>query len=231
MKGTEKILNKVNKFHQHLIRLRISEQTPLVWQDYDRVYPKLRMLEEGHPAIRKECEDLLHNVDNITDIEGIGGERTIGGIHNIEWKSYMLKAGSFLQENCERCPETYRILSEIPGIHLAFFSILFPHQYIKPHFGYYKGCLRYHLGVIVPKQNKTEKLCWLRINDDPEDNRNRDKETVYKGEKYYWEEGEGVIFDDTLLHDAMNSSIRYASSCGSIYNDPWSGPWTPCMVG
>ena len=89
-----------------------------------------------------------------------------------------------------------------------FFSILFPGQYIKPHFGYYKGFLRYHLGFIIPKRNDetAEKPCWLRINNDRENNRNRDKSSIERGEKYYWKEGEGVIFDDTLLHDASNES-------------------------
>lgn len=199
-------LDKLNALHQYLIKFRISKQPSLFWQHYDQVNPKLRKLEESHEAIRKECEQLIKNANKITNVEDLAGKYTEGGIHSIEWKSYLLKAGKFVKENCHHCPETYRVLSEIPGIHLAFFSILFPKQYIAPHFGYYKGFLRYHLGVIIPKQNKTEKQCWLRVNDNPEDNISRDIETIVKGKKYFWEEGEGVIFDDTLLHDAMNSS-------------------------
>ncbi|MEM7336219.1 MAG: aspartyl/asparaginyl beta-hydroxylase domain-containing protein, partial [Chloroflexota bacterium] len=167
---------------------------------------ELRILEQSHHLIKNECNNLINNDFQIIDIQNLAGKYTQGGIHTIKWKSYLLKAGEFVEENCQLCPETTKLLAQIPGVHLAFFSILYPKQYIKPHFGYYKGFLRYHLGVIVPAENHHLKLCWLRVNDDGETNASRDKKAIEQGEKYYWQEGEGVIFDDTLLHDAMNDS-------------------------
>ena len=59
--------------------------------------------------------------------------------------------------------------------------------------------------MIVPRNNEDE-TCWLRVNDDPGDNATEDKSLVVRGRRYYWHEGEGVVFDDTYLHDAANES-------------------------
>src|SRR5262249_23865073 len=90
-------------------------------------------------------------------------------------------------------------------VYNAFFSILEPHQYVTPHWGYYKGFVRYHLGVVIPRDNADGK-CWLRVNVDPADNAMRDKGLIERGPKYHWHDGRGVMFDDTNLHDAMNDS-------------------------
>ena len=58
---------------------------------------------------------------------------------------------------------------------------------IPIHVGYYKGFIRYQLGVIIPKE--TEK-CYLCVN----------------GEKYNWKEGEDVMFDDTFAHKVYNET-------------------------
>jgi aspartyl/asparaginyl beta-hydroxylase (cupin superfamily) len=71
--------------------------------------------------------------------------------------------------------------------------------------GCYRGFVRYHLGVIIPGNNEDES-CWLRVNDDRADNARDDKSLVQKGERYYWKNGEGIVFDDTYLHDAENGS-------------------------
>lgn len=102
-------------------------------------------------------------------------------------------------------PETAALIRRIPGVYTAFFSVLYPHQVITPHWGYYKGFLRYHLGVRIPNNNDT-KQCWLRVNSNRAQNDLDDKEQIVHGERYFWKNGEGIIFDDNYLHDAANES-------------------------
>ncbi len=52
---------------------------------------------------------------------------------------------------CEMCPRTAALMREIPGMTTAMFSILSPRKHILDHRGPYKGVLRYHLGLIVPR--------------------------------------------------------------------------------
>lgn len=178
---------------------------PSFERDYRDEYPGLRDLEAGYADVRRECLELLTIKERLTDVEALGGTYTTGGIHAIAWKSYMFKAGGFLPDNCRRAPRTAELLRGIRGLFTAFFSVLEPHQYIKPHWGYWKGFVRYHLGVVIPNDNADD-TCWLRVNADPEDNGKRDKSLVERGQKYFWHDGEGVIFDDTFLHDAANDS-------------------------
>jgi aspartyl/asparaginyl beta-hydroxylase (cupin superfamily) len=180
-------------------------RTPAFMHDYHRQYRGLKELEAGYQAVREECLALLDVKDELTDMTALGAGYTNGGIHKARWKAFMFKSGQFLDENCARAPRTTALLRDIPGLYTAFFSVLDPHQEITPHWGYYKGFLRYHLGVIIPDDNREGK-CWLRVNGDPADNAAEDEALVARGEVYHWKNGEGIVFDDNYLHDAANES-------------------------
>ena len=199
------IKGRVNRFWIDAERKGWYPRAPAFITDYDDDYPWFREFEKHYDVVREECESLIGIRDQLTDVEALGGGYTEGGIHAIQWKSFMFKQGEFIEENCRLAPKTTELLRKIPNCYTAFFSILEPDQYVVPHFGYYKGFLRYHLGVRIPKNNE-DHACWLRINADPEDNRIREKHLATKGDKYYWKNGEGVLFDDTYLHDAANES-------------------------
>lgn len=185
----------------------LVEKNPALIHDYHRHYPELALLERNFAVIQKECLELMARGDKIPHIKQAGGRYTTNGIHEIEWKTFMLKSGRFLEENCRRAPETARLLRQIPGVATAFFSILGPHQHIRAHWGYYKGFWRYHLGLVVPDDNRDE-TCWLRVHDDRKRRAydNRIRSVIEKAPKYYWHEGVGIVFDDTYLHDASNES-------------------------
>ena len=183
----------------------LVEKNPALIHDYHRFYPELALLERHFAVIQKECLELMARGEKIPHIKQAGGQYTTNGIHEIEWKTFMLKAGRFLEENCRRVPETTRLLRQIPGVTTAFFSILGPHQHIRAHWGYYKGFWRYHLGLVVPDDNRDE-TCWLRVNDDRRAYDKRIRSVIEKTPKYYWHEGAGIVFDDTYLHDASNDS-------------------------
>jgi beta-hydroxylase len=180
-------------------------RAPAFIHDYHAEYPGLAELEAGYADVRRECEALLTIRERITDVERLVGKYTSGGIHAIAWKALVLKSHRFVEENCRLAPRTADLLRGVPGLYTAFFSILEPGQYITPHWGYWKGFLRYHLGVVIPNDN-ADRSSWLRVNASPEDNAKRDLSLIERGEKYYWHDGKGVMFDDTFLHDAKNES-------------------------
>lgn len=198
------VLNALNGVFEWADRRGYLPPMPTFLEDYSD-YPDLKRLEDAWPDINAECAKMIANRSAVTDIKDLGGNYTAGGIHVIKWKSFVLYAGQILEDNAKICPRTAEVLAGIPGIYLAFFSILEPEQYITPHWGYYKGLLRYHLGVIIPKNNADQE-CWLRINTDKADNESRELARVERGEKYYWHNGKGMFFDDTRLHDAANES-------------------------
>lgn len=198
-------LKLVNNFIKWCEKVGITKETGAFLHDYSKDYPEFKILEENYEIIQQECLALLAHKEEITDMDGLGGERTKGGIHAIKWKTFMFKSGDFLEENCAIAPETAKLLKSIPRIKQAFFSILDPNQHIKPHTGYYMGFLRYHLGVVIPENNANHK-CWIRINDNPQDNANYDKSKMANGEKYFWKNGKGIMFNDNYLHEAANET-------------------------
>jgi len=181
--------------------------SPVLVRDPRRLYPALALLEQNYRVIRKECLELMARPERIPHIRQSGGRYTKSGIHEVDWRTFMLKSGRFLEANCAHAPETTRLLRQIPGVATAFFSILGPGQHLRAHWGYYKGFLRYHLGLVIPDDNRDER-CWLRVNDDPAAYDQRRRSVIEETPKYYWHEGEGVVFDDTCLHDAANESDR-----------------------
>lgn len=181
------------------------ERLPAFSRDYHRHHHGLEALEDGYRVVRDECRAVLEIKERLTDLEALGGRYTAGRTNAIRWKTFPFKIGSFVAENAARCPRTAGLLERVPGLFTAFFSVLDARQYIRPHWGYYKGFVRYHLGVLIPEDN-ARRRCRLRVNADPGDNARRDRSLIERGTAYYWRNGEGVVFDDTNLHDAGNDS-------------------------
>lgn len=195
------IVYRVNSLFRKLEKIGLITKTPNFVYDYHKDYPKLKVLEDNFDVVRKECENILSFKKDITDVKNLMGQQTAGGIHTVKWKSFMFKSGIFVEENCKLCPETTKLIKQIPGVRTAFFSILDPNQYITPHEGYYDGFMRYHLGVIIPNNNENQE-CWIRVANSkiPHENLPED------GDKYHWKNGEGILFNDNYSHDANNGS-------------------------
>lgn len=139
-------------------------------------YPFASELEKAFPDIRREFEALA------PDDFVAWPERFLCAEG---WNVFGLLAfGRRMEENCERCPETVRIAERIPGLTTIGFSVLQPNTEIKPHKGYTGEVYRCHLGLVVPDD------CALRVGD----------------ETRSWKEGEVMIFDDTVEHEAWNRS-------------------------
>jgi ornithine lipid ester-linked acyl 2-hydroxylase len=183
-------------------------------------YPELDVLRQNYPVIRAECEQLIQSQLRIPGMEELTSY-TSGGIHQIAWKSFMFKSGEFIEENCALAPQTAALLRNIPGVYTAFFSVLEQGQHIKAHWGYWKGFVRYHLGVIIPDNNRDNK-CWIRINPDAQ-SRGGDRTAIEQGEKYFWHDGDAVLFDDTFLHEAANEtdSVRVVLFLDVARKMPW----------
>jgi aspartyl/asparaginyl beta-hydroxylase (cupin superfamily) len=205
-KKKKKLFTKtINDVYRWFEDKGLMRRNPAYIRDYHKNYRGLAELEANHALVQQECLQLLDIKERLTDVRALGAGYTEGGIHKAQWKAFMFKSGDFIEENCRLAPQTTALIKRIPGVYTAFFSVLYPHQVITPHWGYYKGFLRYHLGVLIPGNNQN-KQCWLRVNGDQAQNDLNDKDKIENGERYYWKNGEGIIFDDNYLHDAANES-------------------------
>ncbi|HLW64572.1 MAG TPA: aspartyl/asparaginyl beta-hydroxylase domain-containing protein [Gemmataceae bacterium] len=106
-------------------------------------------------------------------------------MHGGGWTVFGLYAlGQPIPAACAACPNTARVLKQIPGLSMAGFSRLAPHTHVKPHVGWAASVYRMHLALVVPPG------CRLRV----------------AGETRHWQEGRCLIFDDIVEHEAWNDS-------------------------
>lgn len=153
-----------------------------------QLYAWTAQVEESYDKIRTELDRVLADYEGIPNFDDLSAEQRRIVTGERRWKTYMLYAyGARFESNIARCPDTDRVLQQIPGMVTAFFSIIEPHTAIAPHRGPYKGVLRYHLALKVPAPADS---CGIRIG----------------SEVYHWEEGHSLIFDDTVMHEAWNNS-------------------------
>jgi beta-hydroxylase len=158
---------------------------------YDtRLFPWAAEMEREWQLIRHELDAVMTFRDRMPSFQDILKE--VGQIQaDDNWKTYFLAGiGMDCAPNAERCPETMRLLRQIPGMTTAFFSILSPGKHIPAHRGAWNGILRLHVGLMVPSPRER---CRIRIGND----------------FYSWREGEALIFDDTFNHEVWNETDGY----------------------
>lgn len=157
-------------------------------------------------AIRAELDQVLVHRERMPSFHEILKEvETI--TTDDQWKTFFLiNAGQRCEANAQRCPETMRILSQIPDVCTAFFSILSPGKHIPAHRGAYNGVLRYHLGLLVPEPRER---CRIRIGN----------------EIHHWREGEGLIFDDSFNHEVWNDTDGVRAVLFVDFARPLQKPW------
>lgn len=153
-------------------------------------FPWAYELEANWEVIRRELDQVMEFADVLPNFDDISPRQSRIAGDNL-WKTYFFYAFGFkAKKNCDRCPETTRLLQKIPGLKVAFFSILAPGKHIPAHYGKHKGIIRYHLGLLVPEPKER---CRIRVGD----------------QIRYWEEGKSLIFDDTYEHEVWNDTNGY----------------------
>ena len=144
-------------------------------------------IEENWETIRAELDALLEHHAALPNFQEISKDQ-IGITDDDRWKTVFLYGYGFEAKlGVELCPRTAALMREIPGMKTAMISILSPRKHILDHRGPYKGVLRFHLGLIVPKDAPS---CRIRVGDDIR----------------HWEEGKSLIFDDTFNHEVWNDT-------------------------
>jgi beta-hydroxylase len=104
------------------------------------------------------------------------------------WKRFYLKwYDEPLPSAKAMCPKTVALLNSIPGIKGAMFASLSPNSRLVRHRDPYAGSLRYHLGLVTPKSPGE---CRIFVD----------------GEPYTWHDGEDLLFDETFVHYAENTT-------------------------
>ncbi|QOY92470.1 lipid A hydroxylase LpxO [Massilia sp. UMI-21] len=148
-------------------------------------FPELARLQENWPIIRAEAENLLA-LKKIKAAEQ-NDDAGFNSFFKNGWKRFYLKWYDASHPSAERlCPQTYALLQSIPSVKAAMFAELPPGGKLNPHRDPFAGSMRYHLGLATPNDDR----CFIEVD----------------GERHSWRDGQGVIFDETFIHWAINGS-------------------------
>jgi aspartyl/asparaginyl beta-hydroxylase (cupin superfamily) len=176
-------------FYPELPQVQFYERSKFPWaQELERATDDIRaevqaLLATGgadfEPYIQREPNRPAFNPRGLQD--------------NPNWSAfYLVRSGAQVPANAARCPRTMAALRAVPMCQIegrtpaVLFSLLRPNAHIPPHHGFMNARLICHLPLIIPPG------CALRVGN----------------ETRAWREGELLVFDDTMEHEAWNPSTQ-----------------------
>ncbi|MDE1163990.1 MAG: lipid A hydroxylase LpxO [Pseudomonas sp.] len=148
-------------------------------------FPELAPLQAHWQEIREEARALLRQgaIKRSDDYNDVG----FNSFFKSGWKRFYLKwYGDHHPSAMKLCPRTTELLAQIGSVKAAMFAELPPGSRLVRHRDPYAGSYRYHLGLDTPN----DPGCYLNVD----------------GEPYHWRDGEAVMFDETYIHYAENTT-------------------------
>jgi beta-hydroxylase len=148
-------------------------------------FAELEVLQRHWPTIRDEAMRL----DDEGFIRAASTYNDVGfnSFFRTGWTRFYLKwYGDDLPSARSMCPATTELLARIPSIKGAMFASLPPGSRLVRHRDPYAGSFRYHLGLTTPNSEG----CYIDVD----------------GRRYHWRDGEAVMFDETFIHYAENTT-------------------------
>mmetsp|Transcript_10075 Transcript_10075/g.11710 ORF Transcript_10075/g.11710 Transcript_10075/m.11710 type:complete len:405 (+) Transcript_10075:118-1332(+) len=160
--------------------------------------PWANKLEKKYKTIRKELLDVSADLNKLKQ-EGnniwAGALTEEAGGYGEGWSTLVLmNRGMWDETNCNLFPKTAKAVRDcgVPATEI-FFASMKPHSDIKLHSDFTNFVLTSHLAVDIPENGNNK--CRLTIGD----------------ETRQWINGEVMLFDTSIMHDAINESddMRY----------------------
>jgi aspartyl/asparaginyl beta-hydroxylase (cupin superfamily) len=190
------LLGKRQIYHQQPVYFHFPELPEIQFYDRER-FPWVPALEAAAPQIRTELEAVVASGEGIEPYMQREARRPTFDsnslLDDLSWSAlHFFRHGELVPAAAARCPATMAALSQVPLCAIkgrtptALFSILRPGAHIPPHNGYINTRLICHLPLVLPPD------CALRVGN----------------ETRPWREGELMIFDDTIEHEAWNRSSQ-----------------------
>ena len=194
-----RIFMSVVEFSERLNLRYAKFGNPFVYDN--ALFPWVADIERNWKLVRSELDRVLVRRSELPNVQDITLDaRSI--TQDAGWKIFLLTAyGIKSESNIALCPETWRLVQQIPGLRTAMFSIFQPGKRLPPHRGPYNGVLRLHLGLLIPEYDDN---LGIRIGTDSRS----------------WSEGSVLIFDDAYEHEAWNETGEPRVCYSSILRSP-----------
>ena len=151
-------------------------------------FPNATKFTAAWQSIRDEATAVqLGKVPRFHDI--MPEQAEISANDGLDWRMFVLKAYDIaVAENLARMPVLSRLLAECPEVKSAAISFLAPGKHIPSHRGPFRGIMRFHLGLAIPRQPDGRPATVMMIN-------HQEKRIA---------DGECMLWDDTFPHEVTN---------------------------
>lgn len=146
------------------------------------------------PALRAEALAIAADLGRVPRFhELMPAQADISAHDGRDWRMFVVKAyGVAIAANAARCPTLSALLAGTPEVLSAAFSYLAPGKHVPAHRGPFRGVLRYTLHLDVPRDAHGRSASPLTID----------------GTTYRLDAGEGLLWDDTFVHEVRNDGDR-----------------------
>ncbi|MFL6690219.1 MAG: aspartyl/asparaginyl beta-hydroxylase domain-containing protein [Alphaproteobacteria bacterium] len=165
--------------------------TPAVL-DTQRYFPNAQRFAAVWQSLRDEALAVGGELQRVPRFHEIMPEQTgISANDGRDWRMYMMKAyGHVSQQNLARCPTMAALLEDCPEVLSATYSFLAPGKHVPEHRGPFRGVLRFHLGLSMPRDANGNLGAILWIDHKP----------------HLLDNGECLLWDDTYPHELLNTT-------------------------
>jgi aspartate beta-hydroxylase len=144
--------------------------------------------------IREEALALAQHMPGIPRLHEMMQEQAdISASDDIDWRVFVLKVyGVELEPNMARCPALATLLRDHPEVLSATLSFLAPGKHVPRHCGPFRGIMRFHLGLAMPRMSDGSLGAVLEIED----------------KQYRLGDGDTLLWDDTFPHEVWNPTDK-----------------------
>jgi len=162
--------------------------------DAEEAFPGGAAFAGAWQGLRAEALAVAGMFDQIPRFHEIMREQTeISANDGRDWRMFVMKAyGAEVRPNLARCPLLAKLLRDHPEVISATFSYLAPGKHIPVHRGPFRGVLRFHVGLSMPRDERGELGATLWIDGIP----------------HRLDDGESLLWDDTFPHEVLNATNK-----------------------
>ena len=167
------------------------------WDDAGDELAWARSLSKSFESIRDEFTSIMSAPDKLSEGNNVwaGALSTDAESYGEGWKTLvLLNRGQWDENNAKLFPVTSKAIHQSGApVAEAFFASMKPQTSIKPHSDFTNFVLTSHLPLVIPENGNNK--CRLSVGDETRE----------------WLEGQVILFDTSIYHDAINESqeMRY----------------------
>jgi aspartate beta-hydroxylase len=162
--------------------------------DQARDFPGGKDFAAAWQELRDEALTIASMYDQIPRFHEIMPQQTaISANDGRDWRMHVMKAyGAEVRDNISKCPVIASLLERHPEVVSATYSYLAPGKHIPEHRGPFRGVLRFHVGLSMPRDEKGELGATLWIDGGP----------------HKLDNGDTLLWDDTYPHEVLNATDK-----------------------